>query len=555
MAKQLLCQKYILKLNSSRLRKARWKLSLPLEEAMKNKNDLVALGSSQVLRFLDELHGRNTEEEAQRLKKKISLLHKATPTAKTKKILKGLYQQLYELQYQPNYVAIIMDKLSDYDRLNKGFSINGIEYKRFLGTNGGVKNSTILYLNKDLYPLIKERLDCGRDKSMPIVPNKLEAYQALICSASTPVSMPNGIIVVPDCVTQFTEDVISIDDSETDEPVVSYIKDKLIELTESDGYGLMLPSLARRWNAELGGDPDEALSGVNLRGLPWTKGMVFPFDFIDFGTKIANENYMIKDAWGDWRDVREAELILTTSMLKLWDSYTCWEHYWDNVQKYRYQISIAKTAPHQLENERCTNYQFLQNYEFTDEEIQELVQPTIQEIKDAMGLDWRKSILFLRGKEMTGDKIRHDDTADFAKALMIEPTLINDPFVRGKIYSMIKKKIRQAKIGVLNLKGNFAIIGGDPYSLCQNIFGLPVTGLLKAGETYHHYWSEQGVDEIVCFRAPMTSKYNIRKLKVVATTEMEYWYRDIRTCMLLNSWDSTAEAANGADKDRKTPSL
>ena len=60
MAKQLLCQKYILKLNSSRLRKARWKLSLPLEEAMKNKNDLVALGSSQVLRFLDELHGRNT---------------------------------------------------------------------------------------------------------------------------------------------------------------------------------------------------------------------------------------------------------------------------------------------------------------------------------------------------------------------------------------------------------------------------------------------------------------------------------------------------------------
>lgn len=47
MANQLLCQKYILKLNSSRLRKARWKLSLPLEEAMKNKNDLVALGSSQ----------------------------------------------------------------------------------------------------------------------------------------------------------------------------------------------------------------------------------------------------------------------------------------------------------------------------------------------------------------------------------------------------------------------------------------------------------------------------------------------------------------------------
>ena len=115
---------------------------------------------------------------------------------------------------------------------------------------------------------------------------------------------------------------------------------------------------------------------------------------------------------------------------------------------------------------------------------------------------------------------------------------------------MIKKKINDAKIGVIDVQANYAIIGGDPYSLCQSMFGLEVTGLLKAGECYHKYWSDRGVEEIVCFRAPMTSMNNIRKMHPVATDEMKYWYADIKTCMLLNSWDSTAEALNGADKDK-----
>ena len=133
---------------------------------------------------------------------------------------------------------------------------------------------------------------------------------------------------------------------------------------------------------------------------------------------------------------------------------------------------------------------------------------------------------------------------------MIEPQMIHDPYIRDRIYNMIKKKIRQAKIGVLKVRGNFAIIGGDPYSLMQSIFGLPVTGLLHAGECWHKHWLDRGVSEVCCFRAPMTSKYNVRKLKIVGAPDMTYWYRYINTCMLLNSWDSTKEALNGADCDK-----
>lgn len=464
--------------------------------------------------------------------------------------MKQLYQELYETQFQPDYMCLIMDSKADYLRANKGFTINGVKYRRFLGTNGGIKNSTIVYVSERVYPILKERLDCGRNMSIPLVPAKLEAYQALICSGSIPVSMPKGIIVVPDCITHFQEDILQLDNGNSIEPIITEIKDADITLDDSDGYGLMLPSLSKRWNIELGlSDEGEYLSGVNTRGLPWTKGMLFTFDFIKFAEEVAG-TYEITDVWGDKRDVRDAEVILTESMLKLWASYKSFEDYWSNVEKYHYQFAIAKTAPHKLEEERQTNYQFLQSYELTDEQITEFIQPTVDLINDVKGLDYRKSLLFLRGTYMNEHNVT-DCTYDFVKGLMIEPELINDPYVRSKIRNMILKTCDDAKKGVINVKGNFAIIGGDPYSLCQSMFGLEVTGLLKAGECYHKFWSDKGVNEIACFRAPMTSHNNIRKLKPVTDDVKSYWYQYITTCMLLNSWDTTCDALNGADKDLK----
>lgn len=546
-AKQKKCKRYLFKLHSERLRRSRWKLEYPLEEAL-NTEDIISLSDSQILRFIDELNGDTSEareEEASYIKKEIKRLKKSD-SSKKDTLIANLYKRFYNLQFVPDYMCLIIDKMSDYNRANKGFSINGIKYHRLLGTNGGIKNSTIVYVSERLYPQLYERLCCGRNLEQKFVPAKLEAYQALICSGSIPVSMPKGIIVVPDCVTHFTEDIIRVDDSQSDEPIVEFLKDQEIELTESDGYGIMLPSLSYRWARELD-EEEDFLSGCNLRGLPWTKGMVFTMDYLAFGESIA-KNFYIKDAWGDMRDIRESELIITTSMLKLWDSYSSFEDYWSNVKKYHYQISIAKTAPARLDEYRNTNYQFLQNYHLTPEEVTELVRPTVEEIQEILGLDYRKSLLFLRGTNLTEDS--YIDEEPYINALMIEPQMIHDPYIRDRIYNMIKKKIRQAKIGVLKVRGNFAIIGGDPYSLMQSIFGLPVTGLLHAGECWHKHWLDRGVSEVCCFRAPMTSKYNVRKLKIVGTPDMTYWYRYINTCMLLNSWDSTKEALNGADCDK-----
>lgn len=201
-----------------------------------------------------------------------------------------------------------------------------------------------------------------------------------------------------------------------------------------------------------------------------------------------------------------------------------------------------------MERERNLNYQFIQSYELTDEQVEELIAPTINEIHDILSLDWRKSVLFLKGVGLSDENIDYVD-ADFAKAIMVDRRMMEDPFVRKKIFALIKKRITDAKIGVIKVHGNYSIISGDPYALCQSMFGLEVTGLLKAGEIYNKYWLDSGSERLACFRAPMTCHNNIRLMRVASGEDVQKWYQYMTTCTILNAWDTSSQALNGCDFD------
>lgn len=526
------------------MRKAKWNLTLPVAEARKN-DEVISLADSQVLRWLDELNGiTDAESRAREIKAEIRQLRKEQNSVQNRKRVKQLYAELDEIQFKPDYLCVIIDREKDYLRACRGFKINGLKYQRLLGTNGGVKNSTIVFISDRHADEIKRRINNGRNMEKEMVPAKLEAYKALTCSASIPVSMPNGILVVRDCETEFLSDIIYLNDETEGEPVMEERKQVPVQLNESDGYGLMLPSLARRWGEELG--LDYLVSGVNTR-FCWEKGMVFTFDFVDFAEKVANQ-YIVRDAWGNEVDIRNVELILTTSMLKLWDSYKSCDDYVQNCLSNGYTFGIAKTCPKELEPERTLNYQFIQSYDLSDEDIEELIKPTMDEIRDVLYADHVKTLLFLKGVGLNENNISRVEN-DYAKAIMIDPEMLNDPYVQNNIYQMIKNRINEAKVGVLKVHGNYSIVCGDPYSLCQSIFGLEVTGLLKAGEIYNGYWHKQGSEKLACFRAPMTCHNNIRLVHPHYSPEADYWYQYMTTCTLFNSWDTAAHALNGMDKD------
>ena len=546
------CHKLIYKLHSKQLKKANWNLTLDLETAMRDQPDcIVSLNDSEALRFIAEINGEDDINAAvSYITNKIKQEKRKPRSRETKVNIKNLYQKLYEIQFQKDYVCIIIDSCADYDRVNKGFTINGIKYRRFLGTNGGIKNSTIIYVSENVYPELKKRLDNGRNMERQFVPAKLEAYQALICSGSTPLPKPRGIIVVHDCITHFKDDVVLISDREGKEPELTYEYGYDVEHNNSDGFGFMSPAYSMIVNEYLTGEKNKTIAGMNTR-YAWMKGMVYTFDFVEFAEKVAG-TYIIQDVWGDPRDVRDADVIVTESMLKLWDSYSSWEDYYRNCEENHYQFATPKVTPDELENVRDTNYQFLQSYEFTDDEISELCKPTFDEIKDAVGLDYRKSLAFLCGDNlrMDSEKFSHMDYS--IQALMVEPELINDSYIRRKLWNLIEKRTEMAKRGAIRINGNFAMISGDPYALCQSMFGLEVTGLLKRGEVYHRYWIDKGADEIACFRAPMTCHPNIRKMKLCKSDEAAHWFRYITTAMIYNAWDTATEAMNGSDFDGDT---
>jgi len=506
---------------------------------------VIALADSTILRWIDEINGvEDADEKAKDIKREIRLVRREENSTQNKRRIRDLYQRLDEIQFKPDYMCLIIDKEKDYRRACRGFSINGIRYKRLLGTNGGVKNSTIVFVSERLWEELTRRIDNGRNLEKQLVTAKLEAYKALACSASTPVSMPNGVLVVDDVKTSFLSDYIYLTDENDGEPYIERRDNAEVQMNASDGFGIMLPSLAARWSAELG--LDYIVAGLNTR-FSFEKGMVFTFDFLEFAEEVAGV-FVVKDAWGNEVDIRNVELILTTSMVKLWSSYESCDDYIKKSVENKYTFCVTKTCPGYLESERCLNYQYIQSFDLDDDDIDELISPTMNEIQDVLHGDWRKTIAYLKGSDLNERNVG-SMRDDYIKAIMIDPEIMNDAYVKNTVYQLIRNRINEAKIGVIKVHGNYSIVSGDPYLLCQHIFGLKKTGLLRSGEIYNAYWSTNDAEYLICFRAPMTTHENVVKVCPNKTEEATRWYRYMNTCTILNGWDTTTAALNGCDFD------
>ena len=559
--KQKIYQQFVYKVESSRILGTKGKNLVITPQEARLKNELISLADSNVLRAIDELNGVDRNELAERIKTvrdEIRRLRESESNRATaRKRIGELYSELDELQLKTDYIMVVMSKPSDFDKLNQGFSVNGIKFRRLVGTPNGVKKSTVVYcpiINKNgilIHEELDKRMNGGRDESKELVPAKFEAYKALACSASVPVSMPKDILVVDDFVLTFTDDFIRLENAENgSEPVMTEMRGDF-ELNASDGFGLMCPELAKRWSGEL--ELDYAAGGMCIRNL-FCKGMVYAFDFHEFAKRFYGSD-TITDVWGDVHTISDIELILPVSVMKLCDSYKSLSHYLEMCKEHHHGFAVTKVCEKELESERTLNYQFVQSYDLSDDEIKALVQPTIDEIKETIFGDVDKTLLFLRGscgKNYDFDK----DTNYLAKAIMIEPEVAKDPFVITTVHNMIKKRIDDLKIGVLKVHGNYTVISGDPFAFCQKIFGCDVPdsqkGLLKAGEMYSRYWAEDsgGVGKkVVCFRAPMSCHNNVKCMNVVRNEDIDFWYQYMNTVNIINCHDSFYAAENGADND------
>lgn len=99
-------QRYIYKLHSARLRKAKWNLKLTIDSAISN-GEIIGISESTVLRWLDELNGE-TENDIR--VEQINLeLSKLKDTQDDKAKAKKLTQEKFNLLLKRDYMTVVMD--------------------------------------------------------------------------------------------------------------------------------------------------------------------------------------------------------------------------------------------------------------------------------------------------------------------------------------------------------------------------------------------------------------------------------------------------------------
>lgn len=499
----------VFKIGTDILKMANWNLTISKDKAM-SLNMLVSLFDSQMFDLIQQILRE----------RKIKVPHK---------------------DYTKYVMSVVNDGKNktkkDFKRAIEGFKVNGVEFKRFVGTTGGLKNNSVIFVNADIIDELNRRCECGRNVDIPVIPAKYEAYKSLTCSASQKICEPNGILVVSDCLVNINTEVMDIDEGENGEPIVAYKKIQM-ENNASDGFNLCTIDYMKRVSESLG--LNYVTSGVCLRNA-YCKGMLYAFPIVEFCEKYLG-GYIVKDIWGNDVDIRSVDMILTESSLKFWSSYTSSENYIEQYHKHGYGFRVTKIIGNHLEDTRELNYQYLQSYDFTDEDIRELCEPTVKYLTGSLCGDYQSALDFLGIK----DKLPKET---WQKALLVDKEMLNDSYIIHNINKLIRKKIDNAKIGKLICNGNYQQLSGDPFLLMQHICGLKETGLLDANKCYSSYWADRGVDELAVFRSPMIGHNNIRKMNVLNNDDTNYWYQYMNNVFILNGFDSACAALSGCDYD------
>jgi len=518
-------------------------------EAMES-NKIIALADNQILRLIREETNRkismdvieNWYSERDTLKKKKN-------SKENRQRIKELQNLIYDFMFVPEYVTIVIEADSHYERLfYKGLFLNGKKYVRTSCSASQGRMSTVVFVEEKISEKILKKMDNDRDLQKPLVPSKYNAYLGTYGSATKIVSTPK-VCIIPDCHKNRKVRVNWVEETSWDRDDIIEEKEVDIDFNLFDGNGLISPKKATEWAEELGLDYLPAQWCIRA---PFTKGMLSVFDFVEFAKEINNENYNIRTLYGEIFDIRDADVILTESQFKLWDSYNSYEEYESYSLKNGLSWGVSLHTPKKDKDVLELNYQFLQTLNLSDEDVVKLCEMTVKYFEGITSDNIMYTLLFLLGKnvdiEKLSQQLKYGDNY-WVNALMFDHNLINDSYIREKIFDLVSARIKDACIGKIFVEGNFQVIVPDSFAFMQHACGLEVEGLLKSGEFYSRYWDDKKVDTVDAMRSPLThiSEHNIIKIKKSDT--MDKWFKYYYTGMIANCQDEHTLRFSGSDYD------
>ncbi len=559
---------YVRKYHSSRLKEFNYVIEDTFEES-RVYNEIVGLSDNQILRTIREMSRRTLDRE--HLEKLIlcrdfyqKQLSRNRLTEKKAAVyleeLKRLQAKINRTLFQENYIIVVMDTDKQYEYLyQNGFTVNGQKYKRLSCSAGQARVSTVIFCSEILIPEVNKRLNNGRNLNKPLSPSKFNAYFGLAGSATQIVSEPRFIVVRDyENTTSFMANHVIENGWKTDDTIIQKeIKDTVMNRT--DGMGLISYRQAKKWAGEL--DLDYVPSQFCIRQ-NFMKGMLCVFPIHEFareygktdelGRCMVDTIYCDKNGKPVKKNLFDYDVIISESQFKLWDSFESAEQYIENCRKNHLYWGVALTSPKEAKHMLKLNYQFIQTLNLKEDDVKKLAEQFVEWISGVSYENRYYMLLFLLGINNNEEKIRnflsYSDNY-WIKALLLSDNVKHDKYIRKKIRDLIRHKIDAGCKGDIYVDGNFQVIVSDPFGYMQHVCGLEVTGLLKSGMSYSHYWNEKGVTQVDAMRSPLTylSEHVILNLQKDNATEK--WYRYCKLGIILNYYGNETFHFAGSDFD------
>ena len=519
-----------------------------------NRKELVSIGDNLVFHKIREYYGNTKSpdkifDEIQELYKKRDEIKKLENTAENRKQLKDIKNEINRKMYVKDIVNVKVSNKEHYEEIALAtFKMNGITYKRFCCGAGQMRRNTVTFVNADLYDYLTESLMNGlKGKIKSINLAKLSTYFALSFSSVLWIRTPR-ICVVSDFDTTLKNQHIDYIMKESDDK--KYIEPRVMDitLTSNDGEGLMSPDFAKAISTDMG--LGYTCCEVIVRS-SFVKGCLMTFDFAKYAKDVCGTS-QIKSIYGETFNVDDIDVLLTESQFKMHKFYKSCKEYTDFQTKYNIKWGVARYNKRYDDDYALLNYQYIQNNVLSNKDIDDLIQPTVDWFKKICSGDKLYSILYAIGcqnEESDFEEILENCGSVYTKAIVQNSKMLQDGYVKHKIYDSIKESFRQAKLGRIWTKGNYQFMLSDPVPLVRHSLGLDATGLIPANYVYSNYWNKYNPDEIDLCRSPMVDFHEHNVVKLAHSSEMDKWYSYLYSGIIYSIYDTSTIRHSDSDFD------
>ena len=516
------------------------------------EGNIVSIGDNIVFQQIRYLRGdfRSHEELFSYIQKLRNNMHLYKKRGQYKEA-SILDRRITDVLFVKDIVNVIIDKKkSDFHKFRtKGFNLNGVHYVYLCSGSGQIRRNTATFINEELAEKVIKTINCGLDeKTSEFVLAKYSAYFALAFSSILWVRTPR-VCIIKDFYHTLEKEPVDFICKDADGNSIIEKRDMDIELNCADGQGLIDPEFAKKWADDM-----------HLQYVPcsfvarscFIKGNLATFDFKEY----AHIHHIdtIRDKWGKEYNIDDIDVLLSESQFKTHKYYSSWEEYQSYAEAGNIHWGVARYNKKQDPEYVLANYQYIQALTLSNEDIKDLIQPTVDWINDICSGDPLTALLYCFGAGSNAEYggLYSKAQTNAMKAIVKNIKFLQDDYVQRKIYKNITESINHAKLGKVWVRGNYQFMVADPVAQCQAALGLPTTGVVKKDQVWSKFWADRkpagGLIDLC--RSPMIDQHEHNPSELlVGDDDADYWLQYMYSGIVYSTWDTATARHEDADFD------